>query len=223
MPYGVKLTQEEIEHLRSFAGKPIDPDKPLRKKELKFLEMVVIFHKEPWEAYSAVYNVEKNKKNYKEYCSSKGKRLLKKANVAKRYKQMTEEMNENLIQQGLWKREEAINELRQILDRNKEEQERINETYNAEIDLLLIKLQEAETADKREKILNQVMKLRKAIRNNSINNNAVLTAISELNKMHGYNSTEITLKHDEEFEIDKKLDKMSVEELTALLYKKENE
>ena len=223
MPYGVKLTQEQIEYLRSFNGKKVNPDKPLRKKEIYFLELIVIYNKEIWEAYNIAYPAKKENRS-KEHCSSKGRTLLKKPNVAKRYKEMTDNMKENLIQQGLWTKEEAIEKLREILNKNIQEQERINETFNAEIDLLLIKIQEADTVDKKEKLLNQVMQLRKSIRNNSINNNAILSAIDQLNKMHGFNnSQELTIKHDEEFEIDKKLDKMSVEELTALIYKKEND
>ena len=219
MAYGEKKSPETIERLRSYADKPINPDKPLTKKEKYFLELIVIHNKEPWYAYDKAYPAKKENRT-KQCCQTKAKQTLKKANVAKRYEEMTEEMNKALIRQGLWTKDEAIEKLRDVLNRNAEEQNRINETCNAEIDLLLIKIQEADTADKKEKLLNQVMKLRKSIRNNSINNNAILTAISELNKMHGYNSQEITLKHDEEFEIDKKLAKMSVEELTALLNKK---
>ena len=222
MAYGEKKTPETIERLRSYADKPINPDKPLTIKEKKFLELIVIHNKEPWKAYDEIYTA-KIENRTKQCCQTKANQILKKANVAKRYKKMTEEMNKTLIQQGLWTKDEAIEKLRDMINRNEEEQKRINETCNAEIDLLLIKIQEADTADKKEKLINQVMKLRKSIRNNSINNNAILTAISELNKMHGYNSQEITLKHDEEFEIDKKLEQMSVEQLTALLYKKENE
>ena len=222
MAYGEKKSPETIERLRSYANKPINPDKPLTKKEQYFLELIVIHNKEPWYAYDKAYPA-KIENRTKECCKTKANQILKKANVAKRYKEMTEEMNKALIQQGLWTKDEAIEKLRDMINRNEEEQKRINETCNAEIDLLLIKIQEADTADKKEKLINQVMKLRKAIRNNTVNNNAILTAISELNKMHGYNSQEITLKRDEEFETDKKLEQMSVEELTALLYKKENE
>ena len=60
--------------------------------------------------------------------------------------------------------------------------------------MLLIKVEEAKTVNEKEKLLNQVIEVRKKLRNNSINNNAMLSAIGELNKMHGYNSQEIVVK-----------------------------
>lgn len=219
MPYGVKLTQEQIEYLRTLAGKPIDENKQLTKKEQYFLELIVIHAKNYGEAYDRAYPARKLNRT-PEYCYQKGKRLLKKANIAKRYKEMTEEMHKTLQEYGKWAREDGINELLSMIEKNKKEQDRINETYDDMLNLLMLKIQEADTADKKEKLLQEAAELRLKLRNNTVNNNAIIQSVVELNKMHGYNSQEITLKHDEEFEIDKKLAKMSVEELTVLLNKK---
>ena len=219
MAYGEKMPPELIEHLRSLKGKPIDPDKPLKHKEKKFVELLTIGEKEKWQAYDIAYPARKPNRT-KEYCQSKANRLLKKANVKKRYEIMQEQIKQSLIDRGVWTKEKGIEKLIDRIEANENEQKRINETYEAQIDMLLLKIQESQSANEKEKLLNQVMKLRKEIRNNTVNNNAIIQAVTELNKMHGFNSQEITVKQDEEFEIDKKLSKMSVEELTALLNKK---
>lgn len=228
MAYGEKLTPETIEKLRSYKGKPINPDKPLTKKEKYFLELLVKQQKPKWQAYDIAYPAKTRqavlekygKSKYIERCGNKANKLLNKANVAKRYQEMLDKIEEKLINKCLWSREEAIEKLKDIINRNENEQKRINDSYEAQIDILLIKIQESTTANQKEKYINQVIELRKKIRNNQVNNNSVISAISELNKMHGFNAQELTIKHDEEFEIDKKLAKMSVEELTALLDKK---
>ena len=224
MAYGEKMPPELIEHLRSFEGKPINPDKPLRHKEKKFLELLVIGEVPKWRAYDIAYpprvRVNDGSTKYIEYCSHKANRLLKKANVKKRYEIMQEQIKQSLVDRGVWTKEKGIEKLIDRIEANENEQKRINETYEAQIDMLLLKIQESQSANEKEKLLNQVMKLRKEIRNNTVNNSAIIQAVTELNKMHGFNAQEITVKQDEEFEIDKKLAKMSVEELTALLNKK---
>ena len=202
MPYGEKKPPELIEYLRSLAGKPVDENKRLTKKEQYFLELLVIHNKPEWEAYDKAYPARKPNRT-KEHCWQKAKRLLKKANIAKRHKEMTEEMHKTLQEYGKWAREDGIKELLSMIEKNKKEQERINETYDDMLNLLMLKIQEADTADKKEKLLQEAAELRLKLRNNTVNNNAIIQSVVELNKMHGYNSQEITLKHDEEFEIDK--------------------
>jgi uncharacterized protein (UPF0335 family) len=224
MPYGEKMPPELIEHLRTFKDKPVDPDKPLKHKEKKFLELLVIGEVPKWRAYDIAYpprvRVNDGSTKYIEYCSRKANQLLKKANVKKRYEIMQEQIKQSLVDRGVWTKEKGIEKLIDRIEANENEQKRINETYEAQIDMLLLKIQETQSANEKEKLLNQVMKLRKEIRNNTVNNNAIIQAVTELNKMHGFNAQEITVKQNEEFEIDKKLSKMSIEELTALLNKK---
>jgi len=231
MGYGEKLTPEIIEKLRSYKGKPINPDKPLTKKEEKFVELIVLEEKPKWQAYDIAYPAQTRqavlekygKSKYIERCGAKATRLLQKANVAKRYKEMLEKVEEKLIEKGLWTRENAINELLSIIEENKKEQERIDKSYKAQIDMLITKIEDETTPDKKEKLFIQMVELMKKVRNSQVNNSARLQAVQELNKMHGFNSQELIVKHDEEFEIDKKLAQMSVEELTAMLYKKDDE
>lgn len=193
MPYGEKKPPELIEYLRSLAGKPVDENKRLTKKEQYFLELLVIHNKIEWEAYDRAYPARKPNRT-KEHCLAKAKQLLKKANVAKRYKEMTEEMHKTLQEYGKWAREDGIKELLSMIEKNKKEQERINETYDDMLNLLMLKIQEADTADKKEKLLQEAAELRLKLRNNTVNNNAIIQSVVELNKMHGYNSQELVIK-----------------------------
>lgn len=219
-----KRTQEEVDKLRdNYTNAPPNEFKPLSQKEKHFLYQLVYNCKEQWRAFEIAYPAPDGREYSREYCSSKALRILKRPHVQRRYREMEEQQQKELQERGLWIREESVKYLREVLDTNIDEQKRINETYKRQIDLLLIKVDEAKSPNDKEKIMEKVIEVRKKLRNNSVNNNAILSAIGELNKMHGYNSQEVTIKHDEEFEIDKKLEKMSVEELTALLNKKENE
>ena len=76
MAYGEKKSPETIERLRSYADKPINPDKPLTFKEKKFLELIVIHNKEPWKAYDEVYTAKKENRT-KQCCQTKAKQTLK--------------------------------------------------------------------------------------------------------------------------------------------------
>ena len=134
----------------------------------------------------------------------------------------TKEIKE-LLNKAIWTKEEAIEKLKTIIINNENEQKRINESYNAQIDILYTKIEECTSIDQKEKLFEQAIELRKKVRNTQVNNNSILSAVGELNRMHGFNQQELTIKHDEEFEIDKKLAKMSVEELTAMLKNKDGQ
>ena len=223
MPYGKEKSQKDIERLRSYADKEINPDKLLTKKEMKFLELLVISQVPKWKAYDIAYpprtRINDGSSKYMEYCGQKAIKLLKKPNVKKKYEEMMEDIENKIIEHAVWTKEQAIEKLLERIKSNEAEQNRINETFNAQIDMLLLKIKEADTADKKEKLLHQVMELRKEIRNNTINNNAIIQSVTELNKMHGFNVQELKLDY-KEYETDKMLDELSVEELTMLLNKK---
>lgn len=204
-------------------GRSTNPDKPPTKKEKKFAHLLVYEYKSAAEAYNIAYPTRNGLPRNIHYATKSASVLLHKPNVAKLVKEMEKDMQEKMEQKGLWTREEAIKELKAIIEKNKNEQDRINESYQTQIDMLILKIQNETTPDKKEKLFNQMTELRKKIRNSQINNNAILSAVGELNKMHGYNSQELIVKHNEEFEIDKKLAKLSDEELMNLLYKNDDE
>lgn len=219
-----KSTREDIDELRlKYCNSEPNEYKQLTKKELHFLYQYVYNCKEAYTAFEIAYPAKDGRERSREYCQSKAWQILNRPHVKRRYKEMEEDLQKDLQKKGLWTREQSINCLKKIIKSNFEELERIDDTYNKEVEELSLEVEEAKTTNERKKLYKQTVSIRKKLRNNSTNNNAILSAISELNKMHGYNAQEVTIKHDEEFEIDKKFEKMSIEDLTALIYKKENE
>ena len=209
MAYKTRVrTQEEVDKLRDKYRNSANEFKPLTQREKHFLFQLVYNCKEKWRAFEIAYPAPDGREYTREYCQSKALRVLNRPHVQRRFREMEEQMQNDLQQKGLWTREESVKYLRKLLDTNIEEQKRINETYNAQIDLLLLKIQEAKTPNEKEKLMEKVIEVRKKLRNNSVNNNAILSSIGELNKMHGYNSQEVVIK-DGDLETKKLREKLS--------------
>lgn len=195
-----------------------DPDKPLTAKQKKLLELIVYEHYPHWKAYDIAYPArDKTKERPKNYLFRSCARVLCIPSVKKKKAEMEQENKERLIEKNLWSKEQSIEQLKYIIKSNREENDRVNNTYNEQVDLILTKLEEAETANDKEQLLNEILELKKKRRNSTINNNAILSAVTELNKMHGFNTQELIVKNKEEFEIDKELAKLSVDEMLEQL------
>lgn len=213
-------TQEEVDRLRErYSNVVVSEFKELTHKEKYFLYLLVYNHYEQWRAYEVAYPARNGNERTEIYLYTKARQLLDKPNVKRRYKEMEEELQEQLQEKALWTREQATKELLEMIQSNKDEKKRIEETYNAELDSVLLDMQNAKSPNEQKKLLNQAIAIRKKVRNNSVNNSGILNAVSELNKLHGYNSQEITIKK-EEYELDKKLAELPIEDLMAMAYGK---
>ena len=158
-------TQEEVDKLRdNYTNAPPNEFKPLSQKEKHFLYQAVYNCQEWWRAFEIAYPAPDGREYSKEYCSSKAERIKKRPHVQRRLREMEEEMQKQLEEKGLWTREESVKYLRDLLEHNLDEQKRIDETYNRQIDLLLIKVEQAETPHEKEKLMNQVIDIRKKLR-----------------------------------------------------------
>lgn len=200
-----------------------NPDKPLTAKQKKLLELIIYERYPHWRAYDIVYPArDKTRERSKDSLYRSCAKVLSKPNVRKKKVEMEQENKERLIEKCLWSKEQSIEQLKYIIESNRKENDRVNDTYNEQIDLFLTKIEETETANDKEQILNDILELKKKRRNSQINNNAILSAVTELNKMHGFNTQELIVKNKEEFEIDKELAKLSVDEMLNLLKLGEN-
>jgi len=118
-------------------------------------------------------------------------KLASKEKVKKRilfYTDKYKELNEKMES---WSRGEAVKTLRFVVDINRKEVDRINEACEEEIDELLKLSQVVDSMEEQTKILKKVIDLRKMRRLSNINNQGIINASSELNKMHGYNEENI--------------------------------
>ncbi len=107
------------------------------------------------------------------------------------YEKYVEKLKEMNAKKELWSREESVKTLRYVAEKNADEIERINEAYEEEIELLLNRmLVEPENL---QRLLHNVIQLRKARRLSTVNNKGITDSVSELNKMHGFNEENINL------------------------------
>ncbi len=124
---------------------------------------------------------------------SQASRLLKKDRVWTRYLELQEMHRNREFEKTGWTREESIKTLRYVIDKNKQEIERIEEAANEEIELLAQQIQE----DPANALLytQEMLKKRKTRRMTAIHNQGIIGAASELNKMQGFNEENINLNN----------------------------
>lgn len=127
--------------------------------------------------------------------------------VQKRYKEIRDSIAEETIRKAVWSKEEAISELKSILDANKKESGRYEQAYEDEMELLDRQIQEKEDSlinpkgymsrKRREEIQNEIDELKmmriKANRRHQSSksvNDAILQAVLQLNTMMGFDKVE---------------------------------
>lgn len=117
--------------------------------------------------------------------------MLKHNKVKTRYQEVLNKMRENEQKNTLWTREQSIETLRYVIDVNKKDLDRINDAHEEELEML----HEMMVKDPEEapKYLKQILKQRKSRRASQVNNKGITDAVSELNKMQGFNEETINL------------------------------
>jgi hypothetical protein len=91
----------------------------------------------------------------------------------------------------MWTREQSIETLRYVIDINKKDLERINKAFEEELEMLQKLMQE--DPEKAPLYLEQILKQRKLRRASKVNNQGIIDAVAELNKMQGFNEETINM------------------------------
>lgn len=117
--------------------------------------------------------------------------LLKQEKVAKRYNELTEQIRAKEQAETQWTREQAIKTLRGIIDKNQEEYDRIQAVIEEEIETLLEKIKA--NPKKAVKLTEELIRKRKSRIVTATHNAGIISAVSELNKMQGFNEETINL------------------------------
>ena len=117
--------------------------------------------------------------------------LLKKEKVAKRYDALMNRIRAAELEKTKWTREQAIETLKGVIKRNVEEHEKIQTAVDDEIEHLLEKIKK--NPRKAEEYTKELLRKRKARIVSSTNNAGIISAVSELNKMQGFNEETINL------------------------------
>ena len=133
-----------------------------------------------------------SKKKWKESSlDSAASSLLKNEKVKTRYEQLLNKMREKEQEKTMWTREQSIETLRYVIDVNKKDLERINKAFEEELEMLQ-KLM-IENPEKAPQYLQQILKQRKSRRASKVNNQGIIDAVAELNKMQGFNEETINM------------------------------
>lgn len=117
--------------------------------------------------------------------------LLKKEKVAKRYDTLMNRIRAAELEKTKWTREQAIETLKGVIKRNVEEYEKIQTAIDDEIERLLEKIKK--NPRKAEKYTRELLRKRKARIVSATHNTGIISAVSELNKMQGFNEETINL------------------------------
>lgn len=112
--------------------------------------------------------------------------LFRKPIVQQRFKEAIEAMRKHEQDKTLWVREEAITNLRFIIDENKKEVERLNKSYEEEMDLIAKEIENTTDIEVIKKMQLKIISKNKQKRLSSTYNQGITMAIAELNKMSGF-------------------------------------
>lgn len=118
-------------------------------------------------------------------------KLFNRPLVKQRYHELLDEFREKEKTKTGWTREQAIEALRFVIDTNRKDLERIQAAAEEELELL--QQQIIENPERAAYYVEQMIKRRKKARANATNNNAIIQASAELNKMQGYNEENINM------------------------------
>lgn len=133
-----------------------------------------------------------SKKKWKESSlDSAASSLLKNEKVKTRYEQLLNSMREKEQEKTMWTREQSIETLRYVIDVNKKDLERINKAFEEELETLQKLMQE--DPEKAPQYLREILKQRKLRRASKVNNQGIIDAVAELNKMQGFNEETINM------------------------------
>ena len=133
-----------------------------------------------------------SRKNWKENSlDAAASTLFKNNKVRKRYDELLNKMREEETKKTMWTREQSIETLRYVIDVNKRDLERINKAFEEELEALQKLMQE--DPEKAPQYLKEILKQRKLRRASKVNNQGIIEAVAELNKMQGFNEETINM------------------------------
>lgn len=133
-----------------------------------------------------------NKIKWKEHSiDANASTLFRQERVRRRYDELMDFIRKEEQEKTQWTRSQSIETLRFVVDKNKEELDRINKASEEELELLQ-KLM-LENPDKALLFVREIIQKKKSRRISSIHNSGIVSAVSELNKMQGFNEETINL------------------------------
>lgn len=145
--------------------------------------------KNQYESYLIAYPSSKSWKRNSVDCEAS--KLFKQDKVKQRYETLMERIRERETKKTMWSREESIETLKYVIDVNKQDLERIQDAMEEELEIIYKEIKEK--PEEAERLIREAIKQRKSRRTTQTNNKGITDAVSELNKMQGYNEETINM------------------------------
>lgn len=117
--------------------------------------------------------------------------LFRRPLVRERYDQLLKEFQEKESVKTGWTRELAIENLRFVIDTNRKDLERIQQAAEEELELLQKQIEK--NPENAPNLIRLLLLSKRTKRANTTNNDGIIKATAELNKMHGYNEENINM------------------------------
>ncbi len=128
--------------------------------------------------------------------SSKGGKLKRVPKIAEAIEKRSIQLQQACEIEAKWERSDSIKTLRDVIDRNVNELNRINDAFETETDALLDAIDREEDEMAKAALMADYIKQQKTRRISKIHNSAIIESVSELNKMQGYNLTNFEIGSD---------------------------
>lgn len=119
--------------------------------------------------------------------------LAHKGKIVARCSALTELLKKNGDVQSLWTREDSIEKLTYVIDKNQAEIERIEAAHDEETAQLLAEYESTEDEAEQAKIAKDIIAKMKKRRMTNVHNMGITQAVAELNKMQGFNETTVNM------------------------------
>lgn len=117
--------------------------------------------------------------------------LFNSPKVKARYEAKLAKIQEKEQKEVQWTREQSIQNLRYVIERNREDVDRIEQAIEMEISLLAKQIQD--NPEEAPYLVQSLLAKQRARRMTNTNNTGIIAAVAELNKMQGFNEENINM------------------------------
>lgn len=169
----------------------------LTEQEEVFCQALVVDHMTQRQAFikaypNKVHLTDKSKDTAAHFLFHKGK-------IAARCREISNTIRSNGNIQALWTRENSIEKLKYVVDKNQEEMERIAAAFDTETAQILDEYEDCEDERKQASLAKSLVEKMKKRRMTNIHNMGITQAVAELNKMQGFNETTVNMNETVKF------------------------
>lgn len=161
-------------------------DKPLDINQNRFVNAIIGGSSVPEALLEAYPHTKKLTSSQRSACGNKLKRVPK---ISKAIEDRLKRIQQASDIEAKWERSDSIRTLKNVIDMNKNELDRINSAFEQEAETILKAVEEEKDPVKKSELMYAFIKQQKARRISKIHNSAIIESVSELNKMQGYNMT----------------------------------